>query len=68
MEDVSVLVVLDLYDAIVDAVTQVTAGEPVSVKGQKGFATLRDRLLPSLKKPSDSNLLAAAAGVSSHKG
>ncbi|MBV7334342.1 cytochrome P450 [Chloroflexi bacterium TSY] len=64
MEDVPVPEVLGLYDAIVDAVTRVTAGEPVSAEGREAFAALSARLLPSLRNPGDSNLLAAAAGVS----
>ncbi len=62
LEEAPVQAVLGWYDAIVEAVTRVTAGEPVSEAGRAAFAALRDHLLPSLQKEPDSSLLAAAAG------
>lgn len=59
----SVTAVLGWYDTIVDAVTQVTAGEPVSQAGQAAFAALKASLLPALKRPPETSLLAAVAGV-----
>ncbi|GAB4435057.1 MAG: cytochrome P450 [Anaerolineae bacterium] len=61
--DTSVAAVLGWYDAIVDAVTRVTAGEPVSQAGRAAFAALKDNLLPALKRPPETSLLAAAAGM-----
>lgn len=59
----SVTAVLGWYDAIVDAVTRVTAGESVSQAGRAAFAALKDNLLPALKRPPETSLLAAAAGM-----
>lgn len=61
--DTSVVAVLGWYDAIVDAVTRVTAGEPVSQAGRAAFDALKDNLLPALKRPQETSLLAAAAGM-----
>ncbi len=55
--------VLGWYDTIVQAVTQVTAGEPVSAEGRAAFAALRETLLPSLRREPEANLLAAASGA-----
>lgn len=63
LEDVTVAAVLDWYDTIVDAVTRVTAGEPVSAAARTAFAALRDHLRPALQQPPEANLLAAASGV-----
>jgi cytochrome P450 len=63
LEQVSVSEVLGWYDAIVDAVTRVTAGEPVSQAGRTAFAALRNTLLPALQRHPDASLLAAAAGM-----
>jgi cytochrome P450 len=46
----------------VDAVTRVTAGEPVSAEGRAAFAALREHLLPVLRQQPEQNLLAAASG------
>ena len=62
LEEAPVVAVLGWYDAIVEAVTRVTAGEPVSQAGRAAFATLRDNLLLALKRQPDSSLLAAAPG------
>ncbi|MCK6625392.1 MAG: cytochrome P450 [Anaerolineae bacterium] len=59
--DASVAAVLGWYDAIVDAVTRVTAGEPVNQAGRTAFAALKDSLLPALKRPPETSLLAAVA-------
>lgn len=61
--DTSVAAVLGWYDAIVDAVTRVTAGEPVSQAGRTAFAALKASLLPALKRRLETSLLAAAAGM-----
>lgn len=63
LENVSVAAVLGWYDTIVDAVTRVTAGEPVSREGRDAFAALRDNLLPALKRESEASLLAAASNM-----
>jgi cytochrome P450 len=63
LEGVVETAVLGWYDTIVQAVTQVTAGEPVSVEGRAAFAALRDTLLPSLQREPEANLLAAASGA-----
>lgn len=42
-----VTAVLAWYDTIVDAVTEVTTGEPVSPEGRAAFAVLRETLLPN---------------------
>jgi cytochrome P450 len=64
IEGATVEAVLGWYDAIVAAVTDVTAGKPVSAAGRAGFAALRESLLPALKADQEANLLAAAAGAS----
>lgn len=63
LEETSIAAVLAWYDTIVEAVTQVTAGEPVSPAGRAAFAALRETLLPALKRQPDSSLLAAAGGL-----
>lgn len=63
LQNVAISDVLGWYDAIVDAVTRVTAGEPVSREGRAAFAALRDHLLPALRQSPEDNLLAAASGV-----
>lgn len=63
LQETPVRTVLGWYDAIVDAVTRVTAGEPVSAEGQAAFATLHTHLLPVLSQPEETNLLAAASGA-----
>jgi cytochrome P450 len=62
LEQTAVESVLGWYDTIVDAVTRVSAGEPVSAAGKAAFATLRENLLPSLKRDPNASLLAAASG------
>ncbi|MCA9966176.1 MAG: cytochrome P450, partial [Anaerolineales bacterium] len=63
LEATPVTAVLGWYDTIVEAVTRVTAGEPVSVAGREAFAALRQSLLPALHQSPTSSLLAAAAGA-----
>jgi cytochrome P450 len=54
--------VLGWYDAIVAAVTGVTAGEPVSQEGRDAFASLHASMEPALAREPESSLVAAAAG------
>jgi cytochrome P450 len=54
--------VLRWYDAIVAAVTEVTAGGEVSPAGRAAFADLRAAIEPVLDREPDSSLLAAAGG------
>lgn len=62
LEQTPVEAVLGWYDTIVAAVTQVTAGQPVSPAGRAAFAALRRQLLPALSEPAEASLLAAAHG------
>jgi cytochrome P450 len=52
---------LGWYDAIVDAVTRVTAGGPVTPAGREAFAKLRSSVEPMLDRDPDASLVAAAA-------
>jgi len=54
--------VLGWYDAIVDAVTQVTAGSDVPAPGRSAFEDLRAAIEPMLERDPSFSLLAAAAG------
>jgi len=54
--------VLGWYDTIVDAVTQITAGQPLSAAGREAFAALRASVEPVLERDPSSSLVAAAAG------
>ncbi len=63
MDEKPVHDVLKMYDTIVDAVTRVTAGEPVSAEGRAAFEALSDSLLPVLKRGGHTSLLASAAGA-----
>lgn len=63
LANVEVAAVLGWYDAIVTAVTEVTAGLPVSVEGRAAFAALGKQLLPLLHREPESSLLAAASGA-----
>lgn len=62
MENISVDEVLTLNDSIVDAVTRLTAGEPISPEGSEAFEILKSKLIPALEQPPESNMLAAAVG------
>ncbi len=61
--EASISVILGWYDTIVEAVTRVTAGEPVSAEGRAAFSALRETLLPVLRDESEASLLAAASGM-----
>ncbi|MEM7336597.1 MAG: cytochrome P450 [Chloroflexota bacterium] len=63
MDETPVRNVLSWYDTIVDAVTRVSAGEPVSKEGKAAYQALNENLLPVLKRDADSSLLAAASGM-----
>ncbi len=63
LEETPVSAVLSWYDTIVEAVTEVTAGKPVSAEGRAAFAALKDSLLPSLRCDPEASLLAAACGL-----
>lgn len=54
--------VLDWYDTIVDTVTAVSAGQPISAAGRYAYAALCESLRPSLGADAGSSLLAAASG------
>jgi cytochrome P450 len=53
--------ILGWYDAIVDAVTGVAAGNPVTPAGREAFAALRSNVEPMLDRDPRSSLVAAAA-------
>lgn len=63
LADVPETAVLGWYDTIVNAVTQITTGGPVSKEGQSAFAALREALLPALAHDPAANLLATASGA-----
>jgi cytochrome P450 len=52
---------LGWYDAIVEAVTGVAAGNPVTPAGRDAFAALRSGVEPMLDRDPDSSLVAAAS-------
>jgi cytochrome P450 len=54
--------VLAWYDAIVDSVTGVASGRPVTAAGKEAFAALRSSVEPNLGRDPSSSLVAAAAG------
>ena len=56
-----VAAVLAWYDAIVSAVTEITAGSDVPPSGREAFAALRERLLEVIRSGDHGSLLAAAA-------
>ncbi|HEV7177973.1 MAG TPA: cytochrome P450 [Solirubrobacteraceae bacterium] len=56
-----VAAVLAWYDAIVSAVTEITAGSDVPPSGREAFAALRERLLEVIRSEDSGSLLAAAA-------
>ncbi|MBV8941826.1 MAG: cytochrome P450, partial [Solirubrobacterales bacterium] len=56
-----VTMVLQWYDAIVGAVTAITAGHPVRADGRRAFAELRARLLDVAHRGRDGSLLALVA-------
>jgi cytochrome P450 len=62
LEQDEVATMLGWYDAIVAAVTDVTAGHDVPANGQEAFDALRDRLQDVIAQGPDRSLLGAAAG------
>jgi cytochrome P450 len=54
-------VVLGWYDAIVDAVTEVTKGNPLPDGGSRAWADLSAAMVPALEGEAGASLLAAAA-------
>jgi cytochrome P450 len=61
LKDTDTDAVLGWYDGIVDAVTGVAAGKPVSPAGREAFAALRSSVEPAFDGDSGSSLVAAAA-------
>jgi cytochrome P450 len=61
LEDTDTDAVLGWYDGIVDAVTGVAAGNPVTATGRNAFAALRSSVEPALDRDPSSSLVAAAA-------
>ncbi len=61
LEQDEVATMLTWYDAIVAAVTDVTAGHDVPASGQEAFDALRDRLEGVIAQGPESSLLGAAA-------
>jgi cytochrome P450 len=62
-DDADVQAVLGWYDRIVGAVTEITAGRPLSDDGREAYAALSAALGPALDREPSSSLLAAAAGA-----
>ena len=62
LEHAETATILGWYEAIVDAVTGVAAGNPVTPAGREAFAALRSRIEPVLDCEPGSSLAAAAAG------
>ena len=61
LRDADTDAVLGWYDAIVDSVTGVAAGRPVTPAGTTAFAALRSSIEPVLDSDPESSLVAAAA-------
>ena len=61
LDDADTDAVLGWYDGIVAAVTEVTAGNPVTPAGREAFAALRSSVEPALDREPGSSLVAAAA-------
>jgi cytochrome P450 len=61
LEGTDTATVLGWYDAIVDAVTGVAAGNPVTPAGREAFGALRSSVEPMLDREPSSSLVAAAA-------
>jgi len=61
LRDADTDAVLGWYDAIVDSVTGVAAGRPITPAGTRAFAALRSSIEPALDSDPDSSLVAAAA-------
>jgi cytochrome P450 len=60
LEGTDTATILGWYDAIVDAVTGVAAGNPVTQAGREAFAALRSSIEPMLDRDAGSSLVAAA--------
>jgi cytochrome P450 len=61
LRDADTTAILGWYDGIVDAVTGVAAGGPVTPAGREAFAALRSSVEPALDGDPGSSLVAAAA-------
>ena len=61
LDDADTDAVLGWYDGIVAAVSEVTAGNPVTPAGREAFAALRSSVEPALDLDPSSSLVAAAA-------
>ena len=61
LRDADTDAVLGWYDAVVDSVTGVAAGRPVTPAGTRAFAALRSSIEPVLDSEPESSLVAAAA-------
>jgi cytochrome P450 len=61
LEDADTATILDWYKVIVDAVTGVTAGNPVPPAAREAFAALRASVEPMIERDPRSSLIAAAA-------
>jgi cytochrome P450 len=59
--DTDASTMLGWYDAIVEAVTGVAAGKPVTPAGREAFAALRSGVEPMLDRDPESSLVAAAS-------
>jgi cytochrome P450 len=64
LEQSEVGAMLGWYDAIVAAVTEITAGRDVPASGRDAFAALRERLMRTITDAGHESLLAAAASGS----
>jgi cytochrome P450 len=62
LEHADAAAVLGWYDRIVTAVTEITAGRPLSADGRDAYAALAAAIGPALERDPDASLLAAAAG------
>jgi cytochrome P450 len=62
-DDADVGAVLGWYERIVAAVTDITAGRPLSADGRDAYAQLSAALAPALDREPSASLLAAAAGA-----
>ncbi|MBV9414823.1 MAG: cytochrome P450, partial [Solirubrobacterales bacterium] len=61
LEQAEVRQMLESYDGIVGAVTDITAGHPLPTSGSDAFAALRERLEAAIAADPEASLLAAAA-------
>jgi cytochrome P450 len=61
LEGAHTATILGWYEAIVDAVTGVAAGNPVTAAGSEAFAALRSSVEPMLDRDARSSLVAAVA-------